>query len=76
MINFKTSLFFYFDAYIVFIAQLNDVKSFIPNNETHKAFGDALIEAYKNGVEIKAYDCNVYENGFSVNKEIKVDIGE
>ena len=48
-----------FEAYLVFIIQMKDVLYFTPNNETHRAFGDALIKAEKHGVKIIALDCEV-----------------
>ena len=48
-----------FEAYLVFIIQMKDVLYFAPNNETHQAFGEALINAEKHGVKIIALDCEV-----------------
>jgi len=48
-----------FDAYIIFIVQMNNIKYFTPNDATHKEFGDALRFAGKNGVGILAYECDV-----------------
>lgn len=46
-------------AYILFITQMKGVTALRPNDETHKAFGDALREAYAAGVNILAVDCVV-----------------
>lgn len=46
-------------AYILFITQMKGVTVLRPNDETHKAFGDALREAYAAGVNILAVDCVV-----------------
>ena len=46
-----------FDAYILFIIQMNQVKYLIPNYETHREFGEALHLAKQKGVKILAYDC-------------------
>ena len=48
-----------YEAYIVFVIQMKDVLYFTPNIKTHKAFGDALISAEKQGVKIMALDCEV-----------------
>jgi sugar fermentation stimulation protein A len=48
-----------YEAYMVFIIQMKDVLYFTPNIKTHKAFGDALINAEKQGVKIIALDCEV-----------------
>ncbi len=46
-------------AYILFVTQMKEVTSLRPNDETHKAFGDALREAAESGVRILAVDCVV-----------------
>ena len=46
-------------AYILFITQMKGVTALRPNDETHKAFGDALREAHAAGVNILAVDCVV-----------------
>ncbi len=48
-----------YEAYLVFIIQMKDVRYFTPNNATHQAFGEALIKAAKHGVKIFALDCEV-----------------
>lgn len=48
-----------YDAYIVFVIQMKGMKKFRPNDETHRAFGDALREAAAFGVKILAFDCDV-----------------
>ena len=46
-------------AYILFIIQMKGVIALCPNDETHRAFGDALREADSAGVRILAVDCVV-----------------
>ena len=46
-------------AYILFVTQMKGIASLRPNDETHKAFGDALREAREAGVHILAVDCVV-----------------
>ncbi len=46
-------------AYVLFIIQMKGVTALRPNDETHKAFGDALREAREAGVKILAVDCVV-----------------
>lgn len=65
-----------YEAYIVFVVQLSGAKEFVPNDKTHKAFGDALRNANKAGVKIFAFDCDVYENGFEIKNRIKVNSGD
>ena len=42
-----------------FMIQMADVLDFAPNDTTHPAFGEALREAARRGVEIVAYTCRV-----------------
>lgn len=51
-----------FESYLVFIIQMKDVRYFAPNNETHQAFGEALIKAQKQGVKIIALDCEITDD--------------
>ena len=55
-----------YKAYIIFVIQMKDVLCFTPNDETHKAFGDALREAEKQGVKVIALDCNVTEDSIDI----------
>ena len=44
---------------ILFVIQMKGITALRPNDETHKAFGDALREASAAGVRILAVDCIV-----------------
>lgn len=46
-------------AYVLFITQMKGVRELRPNDETHRAFGDALREAHAAGVRVLAVDCAV-----------------
>lgn len=48
-----------YEAYIIFVIQMKNVSYFTPNDDTHKAFGDALRVADSAGVKILAVDCHV-----------------
>lgn len=61
-----------FEAYILFVIQMKPVKVFKPNDNTHKAFGDALRKAYESGVRILAYDSIVTPNSIKIDKEVKI----
>ena len=63
-----------FEAYILFVIQMRPVKVFKPNDNPHKAFGDALRKAYESGVRILAYDTVVTPNSIKIDKEVKVQI--
>lgn len=58
-------------AFIIFVIQMKGVKSFAPNDERHKAFGDALREASRSGVRTLAYDCVVGEDFILLGDEVR-----
>jgi sugar fermentation stimulation protein A len=65
-----------YEAYIVFVIQMKDVLYFTPNIKTHKAFGDALISAEKQGVKIMALDCEVKKTSIKARDFVDVRLQE
>ena len=63
-----------YKAFVFLVIQMNGVKHFEPNWETHAAFGQALIEAQKTGVKILAYDCLVSKDTLEINQPVKVQL--
>ncbi|ROR28732.1 sugar fermentation stimulation protein A [Mobilisporobacter senegalensis] len=63
-----------YEAYVIFVIQMKDVKYFMPNYSTHKEFGDALIEARKSGVQILAFDCQVTKESMKLSDEVEVKL--
>lgn len=63
-----------YDAYVVFVVQMENVKYFTPNSKTHKAFAQALSNAKNNGVNVLCYDCKVTETTLDINNPVKVKI--
>lgn len=61
-------------AYVLFIVQMNDVKYFEPNRETHPQFADALKQAKENGVIPLAFICDVTQDTIEITKEIPIKI--
>ena len=59
-------------AYVLFIVQMNGMKVFMPNDETHRGFGDALRDAAENGVEILAYQCHVTADSLTAAEPLAV----
>jgi sugar fermentation stimulation protein A len=53
---------------------MKPVKVFKPNDNTHKAFGDALRKAYESGVRILAYDSIVSPNSIKLDKEVPIEL--
>ena len=63
-----------FEAYILFVIQMKPIKVFKPNDNTHKAFGDALRKAFESGVRILAYDSIVTPNSIKIDKEVPIKL--
>ncbi len=59
-------------AAVCFVIQMNGVKFFSPNDETHPEFGEALREAAAHGVEVWAYDCQVTPRSLAMDKPVEV----
>lgn len=59
-------------VFVIFVIQMESVKYFTPNEDTHAAFADALRQAATAGVEILAYDCKVTEDRMSINCPVSV----
>jgi len=62
-----------YEAYILFVVQMKGVKLFKPNDITHRAFGDALRDAAKHGVNVVAYDCIVTEESIEINNPVNIE---
>ena len=55
-----------------FVIQMADVLDFAPNDTTHPAFGEALREAVRRGVEIAAYTCRVTPETVTLDASVPV----
>lgn len=55
-----------YEAYVLFVIQMERAEYFAPNRETHPEFADALISAAENGVKLLAYTCNVTEDSMVI----------
>ena len=65
-----------YEAYIVFVIQMQDVLYFTPNNKTHPEFGQALVTAKEKGVEIVALDSNVAVDSIAPGNRVPVKLTE
>lgn len=63
-----------YEAYAVFIIQMDSIRYFTPNIKMHKAFGDALCIAQQKGVNVIALDCAVTEYSITVKDYVKVKL--
>ena len=63
-----------YEAIILFVIQMEKVNKFKPNDETHRAFGDALRKASKAGVKVLAMNCLITPDSMVINKPVKVEL--
>lgn len=61
-----------YDANVLFVIQMKEVRYFEPNYATHAAFGEALKEAAAAGVNIMAIDCMVTRDEITAGEYVKV----
>ena len=61
-----------FEAAVCFVVQMEGMRSFSPNDDTHPAFGDALRRAARAGVKIIAMECHVTPDSLQITKEIPI----
>lgn len=62
-------------AVVLFVVQMEGVRFFTPNRDTHPEFADALCRAAEEGVEVLAYDCHVTPGAIKVNRPVLVVLG-
>lgn len=61
-------------AMVLFIIQMKGVTHFCPNDDTHPAFGTALREAVRRGVDVRAVDCLVTPESLVADQPVTVDL--
>ena len=61
-----------YECYVLFVVQMEGVKFFTPNRDTHPAFCEALKEAEKAGVKVMAVDCHVEKDKIEVKGQVPV----
>ena len=61
-----------YDAYVLFVVQMEEATLFRPNRERHAAFADALSAAHAAGVHILAYTCRVTGDSIALNAPLPV----
>jgi len=64
-----------YEAYVIFVIQMEGVNYFCANEDTHKEFADMLFEVSMDGVQILALDCKVTADEMIVNQEVPVCLG-
>ena len=63
-----------YEAYLLLVIQMKDIRLFRPNAATHPAFADSLREAAGQGVHILAMDCLVTPESMTVDKPVTVQL--
>ncbi len=63
-----------FGAMVFFVIQLKGVKYFSPNDKTHKEFGAALREADREGVVIRAFDCEATKDSLKISRQVEIKL--
>ena len=63
-----------FGGYVLFVIQMSDVKYLHPNDATDPAFGAALREAAKAGVQVLAVDCRVTEDTMEIQNPVEIKL--
>ena len=61
-----------YEAAVCFVVQMEGMRAFSPNDETHPAFGAALRKAAAAGVYVMAMECHVTPDSLRLTKEIPV----
>ena len=61
-----------YEAQVVFVVQMSDIRYFTPNTKMHPAFGEALVSAKNVGVAVEAFDCDVTTDSMTIGKAIEV----
>ena len=63
-----------YKAAVIFVVQMEGMCHFEPNYKTHPAFGEALMRAQAEGVEVLAYECSVTPDTLAITKAIPVQL--
>ena len=63
-----------FEAWAVFVIQMQNVEHFEPNRATHPAFADALRDAEASGVRLLALDCEVTPQSVRIHREVPIKL--
>ncbi len=61
-------------ACVLFVVQMEGIRCVKPNDETHRAFGDALRTASEKGVCVLAFECTVTPDSLEITRKIPVSL--
>ena len=63
-----------YGAYILIVIQMEGVEYFHPNDATDPAFGQALREAARAGVQVMAMECQITPETMTIHKPVRVEL--
>jgi sugar fermentation stimulation protein A len=63
-----------YNAYAVFVIQMEGISHLTPNYKTHAAFGETLAKVIDMGVKAFAFDCKVTPGSMTINKPIPIKL--
>ncbi len=61
-----------YEAWVLFVIQMPDIRWFEPNDPRDPAFGEALRQAARNGVQVRAVSCQV--TPFTMEIDVPVEV--
>jgi sugar fermentation stimulation protein A len=61
-----------YETAVCFVMQMEGMRSFAPNDETHPAFGAALRRAAEAGVRLLAVECHVTPDSLEMTREVPI----
>jgi sugar fermentation stimulation protein A len=61
-----------YETAVCFVVQMEGMRSFAPNDETHPAFGAALRRAAEAGVRLLAVECHVTPDSLEMTREVPI----
>lgn len=65
-----------YKAIVLFVIQMEHVKYFTPNTDTHPAFAEALRQAVRGGVEMLCFDCKVTPEELRIGEPVPVHLDD
>ena len=61
-----------YEAWVLFVIQMPDIRRFEPNDPRDPAFGEALRQAARNGVQVRAVSCQVTPSTMEIDAPVEV----
>lgn len=63
-----------YDAFVIFLLQMENMREFRPNDSMHPEFGEALREAKNFGVVPLAFDCKVTKDSLHISRKVEIKL--